>query len=185
MMAYLSSIARTGVVASLMAITSLATEPSLAAPIGPIPSLALPESSKPLLVAMGEGRDHGPGYRVWRRGSNWNGGGRYWNGGGRYYGHRGWNRGWRGRYCCGGWGGWGSGFALGLGLGVPLGYWGGGYYGGYDPYYAAPIYRPRVYRRVGSAHVEWCYDRYRSYRAWDNTFQPYHGPRQQCYSPYR
>ena len=29
----------------------------------------------------------------------------------------------------------------------------------------------------GSAHVEWCYDRYRSYRAYDNTFQPYNGPR--------
>ena len=35
-----------------------------------------------------------------------------------------------------------------------------------------------------SAHVQWCYDRYRSYRAYDNTFQPYNGPRQQCYSPY-
>jgi len=41
----------------------------------------------------------------------------------------------------------------------------------------------RVYRG-GDAHVEWCYDRYRSYRASDNTFQPYNGPRQQCYSPY-
>lgn len=36
----------------------------------------------------------------------------------------------------------------------------------------------------GSAHVRWCYDHYRSYRAYDNTFQPYHGPRRQCYSPY-
>ena len=36
----------------------------------------------------------------------------------------------------------------------------------------------------GNAHVQWCYDRYRSYRASDNTFQPYNGPRQQCYSPY-
>lgn len=36
----------------------------------------------------------------------------------------------------------------------------------------------------GNAHVQWCYDRYRSYRASDNTFQPYHGPRQQCISPY-
>lgn len=41
----------------------------------------------------------------------------------------------------------------------------------------------RVYRG-GDAHVQWCYDRYRSYRASDNTFQPYDGPRQQCYSPY-
>lgn len=38
--------------------------------------------------------------------------------------------------------------------------------------------------RYGNSHVQWCYDRYRSYRASDNTFQPYNGPRQQCYSPY-
>jgi hypothetical protein len=44
--------------------------------------------------------------------------------------------------------------------------------------------RPAVRVRSGSAHVEWCYDRYRSYRAYDNTFQPYEGPRRQCYSPY-
>jgi hypothetical protein len=36
----------------------------------------------------------------------------------------------------------------------------------------------------GDSHVEWCYDRYRSYRASDNTFQPNYGPRQQCNSPY-
>lgn len=35
-----------------------------------------------------------------------------------------------------------------------------------------------------SAHVAWCYNRYRSYRDWDNTFQPYNGPRRQCLSPY-
>lgn len=35
-----------------------------------------------------------------------------------------------------------------------------------------------------NAHVDWCYDHYRSYRVYDNTFQPYHGPRRQCYSPY-
>jgi hypothetical protein len=38
--------------------------------------------------------------------------------------------------------------------------------------------------RSSNAHEEWCYDRYRSYRAYDNTFQPYNGPRRQCYSPY-
>lgn len=55
----------------------------------------------------------------------------------------------------------------------------------------APAYRlynepRRIYRpqRLGSAHVRWCYDRYRSYRAYDNTFQPYNGPRRQCWSPY-
>ena len=41
---------------------------------------------------------------------------------------------------------------------------------------------PPAYR--GNAHVSWCYDRYRSYRASDNTFQPYNGPRRQCISPY-
>lgn len=40
------------------------------------------------------------------------------------------------------------------------------------------------YRSVGRAHVQWCYNRYRSYRAYDNTFQPYHGPRRPCRSPY-
>jgi hypothetical protein len=38
--------------------------------------------------------------------------------------------------------------------------------------------------RSGNAHVQWCYNRYRSYRASDNTYQPYHGPRRQCVSPY-
>jgi hypothetical protein len=41
-----------------------------------------------------------------------------------------------------------------------------------------------IVRDYGDAHVAWCYDRYRSYRAWDNSFQPYNGPRRQCYSPY-
>jgi hypothetical protein len=57
-----------------------------------------------------------------------------------------------------------------------------------DPGYTGSIYRDRDYRRsyrgLSRAHVEWCYDRYRSYRASDNTFQPYNGPRRQCYSPY-
>ena len=50
-----------------------------------------------------------------------------------------------------------------------------------QPRYVAPRYGVRAY---GDAHVQWCYDRYRSYRAWDNTYQPYNGPRRQCYSPY-
>ena len=37
----------------------------------------------------------------------------------------------------------------------------------------------------GGSHVNWCANRYRSYRAYDNTFQPYNGPRRQCLSPYR
>lgn len=46
---------------------------------------------------------------------------------------------------------------------------------------------PRAHHRsyhYGPAHVEWCYARYRSYRASDNTFQPYNGPRRQCRSPH-
>jgi hypothetical protein len=38
--------------------------------------------------------------------------------------------------------------------------------------------------RLSQAHVNWCYNRYRSYRASDNTFQPYNGPRRACSSPY-
>ena len=54
-------------------------------------------------------------------------------------------------------------------------------------HYYEPRYVPRrVYRSYGlsQAHIAWCYDRYRSYRHWDNSFQPYHGPRKQCWSPY-
>lgn len=39
-------------------------------------------------------------------------------------------------------------------------------------------------RTSGNAHVEWCYNRYRSYRAADDTYQPLNGPRQVCNSPY-
>lgn len=38
--------------------------------------------------------------------------------------------------------------------------------------------------RLAAAHVRWCYDHYLSYRAWDNSYQPYGGPRRQCWSPY-
>jgi hypothetical protein len=57
-----------------------------------------------------------------------------------------------------------------------------------DPYYAPRrVYvepRPRYRRSLSRAHVRHCYDRYRSYRAYDNTFQPYHGRRRQCRSRY-
>lgn len=38
--------------------------------------------------------------------------------------------------------------------------------------------------RSSSAHVSWCYDRWRSYREYDNTYQPSNGPRRTCVSPY-
>ena len=39
-------------------------------------------------------------------------------------------------------------------------------------------------RDTGDSHVSWCANRYRSYRAYDNTFQPNYGPRKECISPY-
>jgi|UPI00056BCBEB hypothetical protein len=41
--------------------------------------------------------------------------------------------------------------------------------------------QPRA-RSYGSSHVDWCYSRYRSYRASDNTYQPNYGSRRQCVS---
>ena len=59
--------------------------------------------------------------------------------------------------------------------------------------YPVPIYdttRPVVHvvqrvRTSASAHVRWCAARYRSYDARSDTWQPYHGPRRHCRSPYR
>lgn len=42
-----------------------------------------------------------------------------------------------------------------------------------------------TYRRGGSiGHVEWCYSRYRSYRASDNSYKPSGRSRRVCISPY-
>ncbi|SMC92106.1 BA14K-like protein [Rhizobium sp. RU36D] len=51
---------------------------------------------------------------------------------------------------------------------------------------AAPSAPRRVYGNGGlnPRHYDWCQGRYRSYDAYSNTFQPYNGPRQQCYSPF-
>ncbi|CAK08459.1 BA14K family protein [Rhizobium leguminosarum] len=38
--------------------------------------------------------------------------------------------------------------------------------------------QPRT--RAYSSHADYCYSRYRSYRAYDNTYQPNYGPRRQC-----
>jgi hypothetical protein len=97
------------------------------------------------------------------RGNNWRYGNRHWRHGNRHW--RGDN--WRYRHHYRHYRG--SGLYFGLGV-VPS----------YN-YYVAPR---RYYRSSSSAHVRWCYDRYRSYRAWDNSWQPYYGPRRQCRSPY-
>ncbi|MBB4063946.1 BA14K family protein [Gellertiella hungarica] len=42
--------------------------------------------------------------------------------------------------------------------------------------------QPRVRVRPGLTreHIEYCMQRYRSYRAWDDTYQPNYGPRRRC-----
>ncbi|MBE7184969.1 MAG: BA14K family protein [Methylobacterium mesophilicum] len=141
------------------------TVPAAAAPLAPIAQPATPQASGQIVDVQ---------YRDWRYNRGWRGD-RDWRRDrwrdGRYYRHRDRN----------------AAIALGLGIGLPLAALAAR--PAYDPYYAPrPVYREyvprRVYRGGGSAHVNWCYSRYRSYRAYDNTFQPYNGPRQLCYSPY-
>lgn len=157
---------------------------------GIVPAQAYPIFSGPKIVSsdVQQVRD-----RRWYRhsGRNWDRG-RHWNGN-RYA--------WRGdRYRYGGGyrGGYRPYYGGGYG-GYRYGPYYGGYYRGYDDDFGAvigglaagaiigglvaqPRYAPRYYG--GNTHVSWCYARYRSYRAFDDTFQPYYGPRRQCVSPY-
>lgn len=43
-----------------------------------------------------------------------------------------------------------------------------------------------IYRveKLSADHVDWCYSRYKSYRAKDNTYKPDKGPRKICVSPF-
>jgi len=47
-----------------------------------------------------------------------------------------------------------------------------------DRYYEPPR------RSYGGRHVSWCYNKWRSYRDYDNSYQPWEGPRRLCRSPY-
>ncbi len=40
------------------------------------------------------------------------------------------------------------------------------------------------YGGINPQHVQWCMNRYRTYRSYDNTYAPRVGVRAQCYSPY-
>ncbi|TPM92126.1 BA14K family protein [Mesorhizobium sp. B2-1-3A] len=184
-----SSTIKSGLIA--LGIVSGITAPSAAGPILQ-PNLSLPTSTAaptvtPVRDSWAGGNNNNRGFNNdwrWRRSGHWNGnrnwnGNRHWNGGGN------WNRGddWRWRHgrrhYHGGYYDDGAAAVLGLGLGLGL----GSMYNNYD-YYAPPPRRHYRAGRLSNAHVQWCYNRYRSYRSWDNTFQPYNGPRQQCYSPY-
>jgi BA14K-like protein len=112
---------------------------------------------------------------------------------GGYRGYQGGYRGYRGYYNNNDDWAWAlGGFATGAIVGGLLAqprYYGPRYYdeGYYGTYYRPRYYAPRSYRQVyygGNTHTRWCYARYRSYRAYDDTFQPYHGPRRACVSPY-
>ena len=64
------------------------------------------------------------------------------------------------------------------------GYGNGDHYnGGYQWYQPRATARKQAYRG-NDPHLRWCYDRYVSYREYDNTFRPYHGPRKPCVSPF-
>ena len=91
----------------------------------------------------------------WRHHGDWHGGG--------WHHHHGWH---------GGGGNVGGAIVGGLIAGAVIGAM------------TAPAYDAGPRPVYGSAHVRWCYNRYRSYRAADNSFQPLSGPRQPCYSPY-
>lgn len=91
--------------------------------------------------------------------------GRYYRGNhGRYYG----NRYYRGRH-------YGGYYRRGPSAGAIIGGLAAGAIIG------GALAQPRYYG--GNSHTSWCYNRYRSYRASDNTFQPNYGPRRQCVSP--
>ncbi|WP_113542585.1 BA14K family protein [Rhizobium leguminosarum] len=180
-------------IAALSLVTALTSVP----PAMAFPTIAVPniEGAQAQPVQY---RHHGGGH-----------GGYYRHGGYYGHGHHGSNNGW-----AWGLGGLAAGAIIGGMLAQPYygqGYYGQGYYGqgyynrgyygqGYygSAYYGAPryygstlyrprYYAPRYYRQAyygGNGHTSWCYARYRSYRAYDDTFQPYNGPRRACVSPY-
>ncbi len=111
--------------------------------------------------------------RNWDGNRNWDGPRRNWNGNNQRYGWYNGHRGYRYKR---------PGYRYHDGWWFPAGAFIAGAIisGAIANSYNQPSYR----YGGGNAHVEWCYNRYRSYRAYDNTFQPYNGPRRQCYSPY-
>lgn len=173
----LASIFSAAALAAAMAVTSFA--PANSAPL-PAPRIAADNgviNVQQSRAAQEFGQDrHWRGGRHWRGDRHYRGNPRYWGGGNRAFhnGHRGYRHHRPGyRYH--------NGFWFPAGAFVAGAILGGALNNAQPRYYRDD--RPR-YRSSGSAHVRWCYNRYRSYRDWDNTFQPYHGPRQQCYSPY-
>ncbi len=161
---------------------SLATAVSGVLPAQAFPSFSGPRIETSDVIQVRERKWRRPGGRHWRSADGWrNGGHRYGRRYARYNGRHyrpyygGYYRPYYGRYYRDydddfGWalGGFAAGAIIG-GLAAQPRYY-GGYYGGGS--------------YGGGGHVSWCYARYRSYRAYDNTYQPYYGPRRVCVSPY-
>ena len=155
---------------------SIGTAVSTAAPVAAAPIIPMPAQAAPGSDVINVQDWNYRRYPAWQRHGNVPGRPGFYQNRGRYYynGHRGYRDyrpGYR-RY---------NDFWFPAGAFVA-----GALLGGALAAPPAPVYREPVRRvyRGGDAHVQWCYNRYRSYRAYDNTFQPYNGPRQQCYSPY-
>ena len=47
-----------------------------------------------------------------------------------------------------------------------------------------PVHQPRPVIQISRAHVQWCYNRYRTYDHRSNSFVIRHGQRAYCVSPY-
>lgn len=177
---------RLPVVALAIAATFAQTLPGVAMPLPAAPT-AVSQPSNIIKVQgvheFGDNRGFGREYgrRIWPDGRGRHGWDR------RHYGHGGWDRGWRGDRA--GWhGGYRGyrerrhGYRYHNGYWFPLAAFGAGaLIGGAI---AAPTVRAAPAGGINPRHYEWCANRYKSYSAASNTFQPYNGPRQQCYSPY-
>ncbi|MFC6492482.1 BA14K family protein [Ancylobacter dichloromethanicus] len=152
-----------------MVVTS-SVMPAMSAPIMP-QTIAKPDSNiEQVQYRPGYRQGKRQGYRQGYRQGHRQGARRgYWASGGRHYynGHRGYNYYRPGYRQYNGWWFPAGAFAAGALIGGALGA------AASQPSYAG-----------GNAHIQWCANHYRSYRASDNTFQPYNGPRQQCVSPY-
>jgi len=145
---------------------------------GIVPAHAFPSASPPKIETSSDivqvrdsiGSYYGNRRWVGRNDGRRYGGQRYYRGGyygrDRYYGNRYYRRGPSAGAIIGG-------LAAGAIIGGALA----------QPYYERRYVAPRRYVS-GNSHTSWCYSRYRSYRAYDNTFQPNYGPRRQCVSPY-
>ncbi len=140
-----------GGLSALMIFTSIGEAQAVPMPVLSVSTSARPQSDVQQVQWHGRGHGHG---RYWHRnGGGWGGRHGYYRRG--YYGHRHYHR------HGGDW--------------VPLAaFAAGAIIAGAA---SQPAYRGHSAYR---SHAAWCASRYRTYRASDNTFQPYNGPRRQC-----